>query len=131
ENLSGVDAVVEVGDLDEAVPAQLRGSVRLITANVPYVPSDRVDYLPAEARDHEPRTALDGGDDGLEVLRRIAPRAPGWLPPGGWFLTECALDQGGPAAAVLRWSGLSAVVHQDNELDVAVVAGQIASTVNT
>ena len=50
-------------------------------ANVPYVPSGEMRLLPAEARVHEPRVALDGGPDGLDVLRRVAAGAPDWLGP--------------------------------------------------
>src|SRR3712207_7778420 len=57
------------GDLDAPLPAELRGRVDLLLANVPYVPSDEVALLPAEARLHEPRSALDGGPDGLDLLR--------------------------------------------------------------
>ena len=64
------------GDLDQPLPAELRGHVDLLLANVPYVPTDEVALLPAEARLHEPRAALDGGADGLDVLRRVAAAAP-------------------------------------------------------
>jgi release factor glutamine methyltransferase len=124
QNLSSVDAVVSVGDMDGAVPTQLRGRVDVVVANVPYVPSERVDYLPVEAREHEPRFALDGGADGLDVLRRLAPRAASWLRVGGSLLTECATEQASAAASVLHDAGLEPLVHNDFELDVAVVAGQ-------
>jgi release factor glutamine methyltransferase len=124
ENLATFDAVVGVGDLDGAVPDALRGAVQVVVANVPYVPSARIAYLPAEAREHEPHTALDGGADGLDVLRRIAPRAGGWLAPGGWFFTECSRAQAGAATDIVRSAGLDALVHNDDELDVAIVAGQ-------
>ena len=125
ENLAPFTAVVRMGDLDEAVPEAVRGAVDVIVANVPYVPSGRVEYLPAEAREHEQRVALDGGDDGLAVLRRLAPRVAPWLRPGGWFFTECALDQAVTAAAVLRQAGLEPLVHNDDEFEVSVVAGQL------
>jgi release factor glutamine methyltransferase len=123
-NLRSVDAVVSVGDMDDSVPAQLHARVDVVVANVPYVPSDRVDYLPVEAREHEPRVALDGGVDGLDVLRRLAPRAASWLRAGGCLLTECAAEQAPTAASVLHDAGLKPLVHNDFELDVAVVAGQ-------
>ena len=64
------------------------GRVDILAANVPYVPSGEVGLLPPEARAHEPRMALDGGTDGLEVLRRVAAAAPLWLAPGGHLLAE-------------------------------------------
>ncbi|MYR89019.1 putative protein N(5)-glutamine methyltransferase, partial [Streptomyces sp. SID685] len=63
------------GDLYTALPTPLRGRIGLLTANVPYVPTPDLPLLPAEARDHEPTTALDGGPDGLAVLRRVAAEA--------------------------------------------------------
>jgi release factor glutamine methyltransferase len=125
ENITVFGGIASVGDLDDAIPAHLRGHVDVIVANVPYVPSSHVEYLPAEARDHEPRIALDGGDDGLDVLRRIAPRALEWLRLGGWFLTECGRDQADTTCGVLRDAGLDALVHNDYELDVTVVAGHL------
>ncbi|MDX3646421.1 putative protein N(5)-glutamine methyltransferase, partial [Streptomyces sp. MB09-02B] len=71
------------GDLFAALPDRLRGRVDILAANVPYVPTGEVPFLPSEARDHEPLVALDGGTDGLDVLRRVAAGAPDWLAPGG------------------------------------------------
>jgi release factor glutamine methyltransferase len=125
ENLVAFGAVVGLGDLDAAMPDELRGRVDLLVANVPYVPAEQVAYLPAQAREHEPLVALDGGGDGLDVLRRLAPRASGWLRPGGAFVTECACEQADPAAEILRDAGLDPLVHNDDELDVAIVAGRL------
>jgi release factor glutamine methyltransferase len=124
ENLAALGAHVRRSDVHHAVPVHLRGHVDVITANVPYVPSTEIDYLPTEARVHEPRIALDGGVDGLRVLRRAATPARYWLRPGGWLFTECALDQADAAATVLRDAGLIATVANDSDLDVAIVAGQ-------
>ena len=73
-------------DLFADLPDDLRGRVDVLTANVPYVPSASVALMPREAREHEPRLALDGGADGLDVLRRVAAEAPTWLAPGGTLL---------------------------------------------
>ena len=72
------------GDLYEPLPGRLRGRVDILAANVPYVPSGEIGLLPAEARAHEPLVALDGGADGLDVLRRVAAGAPAWLARGAW-----------------------------------------------
>ena len=79
-------------------PTSLRGRVDLLVANVPYVPTDDIGLMPPEARAHEPRVTLDGGADGLDVLRRVAAVAPRWLAPGGHLLVETSEAQA--AAAV-------------------------------
>ena len=57
------------------------------------MPTDAVGLLPAEARDHEALMALDGGPDGLDILRRVAAEAPRWLAPGGSLLSETSQRQ--------------------------------------
>jgi release factor glutamine methyltransferase len=102
------------GDLDAPLPAELAGRVDVLCANVPYVPSGAIATLPTDVRDHEPRLALDGGPDGLDVLRRLAPRAIRWLAPGGRLLCEIGEDQAEAAAALLTEAGLTEVaIHQD------------------
>src|SRR5437899_444694 len=81
-------AHVYQGDLYRPLPAELRGRVAVLAANVPYVPSDEIATMPPEARDHEPRAALDGGADGLDILRRVAADAAAWLRPAGHLLIE-------------------------------------------
>ena len=81
---------VVTADVDDGVPAELEGTVDVLTANVPYVPTGALQYVP---HDGEPRAALDGGDDGLDWTRRLVDVAPRWLRPGGVLLTECAADQ--------------------------------------
>ena len=76
-------AQVHEGDLFDALPARLLGRVDVMAANVPYVPTQEIALLPAEARLHEAAWALDGGADGLAVMRRVAAGAPEWLAPGG------------------------------------------------
>jgi len=92
-NLAAYDATVVRADLFAGLPPRLRGSIDVLVANVPYVPRDEVATLPAEARDHEPRHALDGGADGLDVLRRLARAAGDWLAAGGVMLTEVSQAQ--------------------------------------
>jgi release factor glutamine methyltransferase len=102
------------GDLDQPLPPEEAGRVRVLTANVPYVPSDQIELLPRDVRDHEPRLALDGGPDGLDVLRRVAALAPGWLAVGGVLLSEIAEGQGADAVRVLTDAGLAKVrLHHD------------------
>ncbi len=125
---AGTPGVVVAGDLFDAVPDGLRGRVDVLLANVPYVPSDAVALLPREARDHEPRASLDGGADGLDVLRRVAASAAGWLAPGGLLLTEATAAQAPVAAAVLQRVGTSVAVHHDDGRDVSVVVAAVRDT---
>ena len=69
------------------------GTLGLIVSNPPYIPTGELAALAPEVRDHEPRVALDGGEDGLVLVRRIADRAAQLLPPGGLLAFELAPDQ--------------------------------------
>jgi release factor glutamine methyltransferase len=109
-----------VGDLDEALPAALRGRVDVIACNAPYVPTDEVRHLPPEARNHEPRAALDGGPDGLDVVRRAADCAPSWLRPGGVLLVEVGDDQVAAASEAFGLAGLRSEVVRDEMCTVLV-----------
>lgn len=116
------------GDLFAPLPAALRGRVDVLLANVPYVPTGDVELLPAEARVHEPRVALDGGGDGLDVMRRVAAEAPRWLAPGGSLLVEASERQRDTAAEVLRAAGLTPRVLVSEELYATVLVGAAANS---
>jgi release factor glutamine methyltransferase len=122
-NLAAAGGHVYQGDLYAPLPAALRGRVTLLAANVPYIPTGQIGLLPAEARMHEPRVALDGGADGLDVLRRVAAAAPEWLAPGGHLLTETSERQAPLAADIIAGSGLTAGVASSDELSATVVTG--------
>ena len=122
-NLQGLGGLVYQGDLFDPLPPALRGRVAVIVANVPYVPSDEVRLLPAEARVHEPRAALDGGSDGLDVLRRVAAGAPDWLGLGGHLLIETSEVQALRAVSAFAASGLRARVESSPDLNATVVIG--------
>lgn len=111
------------GDLFDALPGRLRGRVDILAANVPYVPSGEVPLLPAEARDHEPLTALDGGGDGLDVLRRVAAGAAHWLAPGGILLAETGEHQASDAVEAFTSGGLATRLAEDDERYAHVVIG--------
>jgi release factor glutamine methyltransferase len=112
------------GDLYEPLPPRLRGRVDVIVANVPYVPSGEVPLLPSEARDHEPLTSLDGGADGLDVLRRVAAEAPRWLRPGGHLLIETSERQAAAAVQAFSANGLCPSIARDDEIGATAVIGQ-------
>lgn len=120
-NLAPAGGHVHAGDLFDPLPAALRGRVDILTANVPYVPTAEVGLLPAEARLHEPRAALDGGGDGLDVLRRVAAQAPLWLAPGGSLLVEISARQEAQACETARVAGLIPHPARSAELAVTVV----------
>jgi len=122
-NVAAVGGQVYHGDLYEPLPAALRGRVGLLTANVPYIPTGEIGLLPAEARLHEPLVALDGGPDGLDVLRRVATAAPQWLAPGGRLLIETSERQAAQAAEIFAGCGLLPQVASSDELSGTVVIG--------
>ncbi|MEV4150868.1 putative protein N(5)-glutamine methyltransferase [Amycolatopsis sp. NPDC049691] len=120
-NLPG--ARVYEGDLYDALPSSLRGRVDVLLANVPYVPSEAVATMPPEARLHEPRVALDGGADGLDLARRVADGAPRWLAPGGTLLVETSTRQAPVLSGIFAAAGLTPRVHESEELGATVVTG--------
>ncbi|MEU0335914.1 putative protein N(5)-glutamine methyltransferase [Streptomyces sp. NPDC006193] len=122
-NLAAFGGRAYRGDLFDALPTGLRGRVDVLTANVPYVPTAEVPLLPAEARDHEPLVALDGGADGLDVLRRVAAGAPRWLVPGGCLLTETGAHQAPAAVRICRDAGLTTRLAVSEERYAHVVIG--------
>jgi release factor glutamine methyltransferase len=126
--LNIVSGQVYEGDLYEPLPGRLRGRVDLLVANAPYVPTEAVALLPPEARIHEPRVALDGGADGLSVLRRIAAGAPSWLAAGGSLLVETSEGQAREIVAFVSRSGLISRVASCDELSATVVIATRAAS---
>jgi release factor glutamine methyltransferase len=119
-----LDTPVFQGDLFEALPASLRGRIAVLLANVPYVATRHIPLLPSEARDHEPRTALDGGGDGLDIFRSVVAGAADWLAPGGIVLSEITEAQSGTATKVILDAGLDADLRSDEDLEAMVVSGR-------
>jgi release factor glutamine methyltransferase len=113
------------GDLYEPLPATLRGRVDVVVANAPYVPTEEVALLPPEARLHEPRVALDGGPDGLDVQRRVIAAAPRWLAPAGHLLIETSERQAPENVEAFARSGLIPRVVSSDELNATVVVGTV------
>lgn len=124
-NLEPAGGHVYQGDLYDPLPAGLAGRVAVLVANVPYVPTSELGLLPPEARLHEPRRALDGGADGLEVLRRVAAAAPRWLAPGGALLSEVSERQLEAATGIMSSGGLVPSVAEAGESAATIVIGQL------
>ncbi|MCX4459179.1 putative protein N(5)-glutamine methyltransferase [Streptomyces sp. NBC_01340] len=122
-NVAPFGGHVHQGDLFGALPDTLRGRVDVLTANVPYVPTHEVGLLPPEARDHEPLVALDGGADGLDILRRVTAEAARWLAPGGCLLVETSEHQASAAVEAFARGGLTATLAVSDELYANVVIG--------
>jgi release factor glutamine methyltransferase len=122
-NVHHLSANVHQGDLFDALPRHLAGRIAVLLANVPYVATRHIPLLPAEAKDHEPHTALDGGDDGLDVFRAVVKGAPAWLAPGGVLLSEITEAQATAATDTIRAAGLDADVVYDDDLEARVVRG--------
>ena len=115
---------VHEGDLYAALPPALRARIDVLVVNAPYVPTDEIVLLPSEARDHEPRVALDGGSDGVDVHRRVAAGAPPWLAPGGHLLVETSERQAALTVAAFELAGLAARIVTDDDLGATVVVGR-------
>ena len=79
----------------------------LLVSNPPYIRAAEIETLEPEVRDHEPRLALDGGPDGLDAYRDLAPEIKRLLRPGGGFALEIGWDQAEAVSALCREAGLS------------------------
>lgn len=119
-NLSALGGHVHEGDLFDALPITLLGRIDVLVVNAPYVPSGQISSMPAEAREHEPLVALDGGHDGLDVQRRVAADAARWLAPGGHLLIETSALQAARTVELLERGGLGARVVRSEGLDATV-----------
>ena len=122
-NVAACGGQVYVGDLYEPLPDSLRGRVDVLVANAPYVPSEAIRLLPPEARFHEPRVALDGGADGVDIQRRVADSAAKWLAPDGHLLVETSRHQAPQTLDAFLRHGLVARVVRSDAADATVVIG--------
>ncbi len=92
----------------------VEGKYDIIVSNPPYIRHKEIDSLMPEVRDHEPRQALDGGEDGLDFYRRIAAQSPAYLNGGGRLYLEIGCDQGDVVQELLLQQGFREVnVVQD------------------
>ncbi len=120
----GNRAEIRVGDWG----AGLHGPFDLIVANPPYVRSGEIAGLAREVRDHDPRLALDGGEDGLEAYRAILPEIARLLAPSsGWFFLEVGAGQAEAVADIATRAGLADMAILPDLAGVPrVVAGRLS-----
>ena len=114
--------VCVAGDL-AALPA---GPFEMVVSNPPYIPSRDWAELMPEVRDHEPRLALDGGEDGLEAYRQLAAQAEQLLTPGGWLLVEVGIGQAEEVSDLFAAAGMVEVGQRDDYAGIPrVVMGRV------
>lgn len=116
--------------LDDLLGAAGEASLDLVVANLPYVASGECDRLDPRVRDFEPRRALDGGVDGLDLIRRLAGQAARALRPGRLLVLEIGHDQGSAVKQILEAAGFEAVrVERDlaghDRIALALTPGQV------
>jgi len=120
---NGVTAAV--GDLGDPLPT---GRFDLVTGVAPYVPTADLRFLPSDVRLYEPRHALDGGEDGLDLVRRLIASAARLLRPGGWLVIEIGGDQDRRLAPALASCGFDdAHSWFDVEGDLRGVEAQLSA----
>jgi len=120
------------GWLDDPLPRELEHRVDVLTAVVPYVPTDSLRLLPRDVQAFEPRLALDGGSDGTDLLVEVVRRSAGWLSPGGWLLLELGGDQARPLGQLLHelgFEGLDVMVDEDGDPRAICARAPIAALV--
>ena len=120
--------VVEVfeGFLDDPLPRALEHRVDVLTAVVPYVPTDSIRQLPRDVQAFEPRLALDGGADGTDLLGEVVRRSTRWLTLDGWLLLELGGDQSRPMERLLRDAGFEGIdVMADEEGDPRAICAHL------
>ena len=123
---NGVPAVVA----DLAAPLRRGEGFDLVTAVAPYVPTGDLRLLPADVQRYEPRLALDGGADGLDLVRRIIAAAARLLRPGGWLVVEVGGDQDETLAPTLDAAGFDPVAPWwDDDGDLRGIAARAGSAV--
>lgn len=109
------------GDLAELPP----GPFAMVVSNPPYIPSADCEQLMPEVRDHEPRLALDGGEDGLTAYRQLVSQASRVLIMGGWLLVEVGIGQADEVAAMFKAAGFVEITCRDDYAGIPrVVAGR-------
>ena len=110
----GLPVTLSQGDLLDALDEELKGTLDVIVSNPPYVADNESSALPTDVVDHEPHVALFSGDDGMNIITRIASDAKAWLKPGGWLLLELGEHQRSLVTECLEKNGWEDIsIHLD------------------
>lgn len=117
----GATVIGHVLDCLHGLPDELRHGIAVIAAVPPYVPVPAVDFLPREALDFEPSTALFGGVDGLDLVRRLIAESLDWLVSDGVLLIELGRDQVAAASGFATERGLEAQSHLGEDEQTVVL----------
>ncbi|MBQ7949140.1 MAG: peptide chain release factor N(5)-glutamine methyltransferase [Clostridia bacterium] len=96
---------------------RIRGRFDIIVTNPPYIPTAEIDTLQREVKEYEPRLALDGGADGLDIYRRIAAEAPKYLNRGGTLIMEVGAGQASEIVKMFRGNSYSMIIQDFNGID--------------
>ena len=107
------------GDLFAPVPAELRGRVDVVAGVVPYVPTPSLSLLQRDTFAFESELSYDGGEDGTDVLRRVAADSPGFLRRGGALLLELGGDQAdllGPDLERLGYGDIELLLDEEDDV---------------
>lgn len=118
---SGTTVAGHVLDCLLGLPGTLRQSISVIAAVPPYVPETAADFLPHEALDFEPSSALFGGSDGLDLIRRLITESLDWLAPDGLLLIELGRGQAAEATGIAAEQGLEARSHLGEDEQTVVL----------
>lgn len=125
-NLQADRVDVRLGSLYEPMTPEERSTFDLIISNPPYISDAEFDLCPANVRDYEPATALRGGKDGLEVIRKVIDGAPAWLVPGGVLAIEMQYDQASAVRSLFAAAGFEEIqLQQDVDALDRVVSGRL------
>jgi release factor glutamine methyltransferase len=121
-NLAGRGQVYR-GDLFDPLPSTMRGGLDIVVCNAPYVPTAAIATMPPEAREYEPQATLDGGADGLDLLRRVAAAAPQWMARPSHLVMEVGERQIDTAQEIFAGAGFAASVRRDDDRGAIAVVG--------
>ena len=111
--LNGADVKFIESDLF----ARVRGRYNIIVTNPPYIPSAEIETLDREVKDHEPRSALDGGEDGLDFYRRIAEDASKYLAKGGMVIAEVGAGQASKVVKLFKYGDYAMIIKDLQGVD--------------